>query len=95
MNSIAEVQTPLAATYLARLCKHFSKKIPVEYSETEGQACFPSGHCRLLAEAETLTFHCEAEDPAALAHMQTVISHHVSLFTRHNPLVVAWRSCGD
>lgn len=91
ISCIGEVQTPLAATYLARLCRHFSKKIEVEYGETEGHARFPFGSCRLQAGAQTLSFHCQAEDPEALSRMQEVIGRHVGMFTRRNPLTVTWR----
>jgi uncharacterized protein len=94
-SSIGEVQTPRAAIYLKHLCKHFSEEIPVEYSETEGFAHFPFGECRLLAKAQTLTFHCEAKDAAALAKMQDVIDKHIVMFTKRNPIILAWRNEPD
>jgi len=94
ISSIGQVQTPLASTYLQRLCKHFSKKIEVEYGETKGYAAFPYGRCRLQADAETLIFHCETEEAEAMLVMQDVISRHVGMFTKRNPLTVTWRDNG-
>lgn len=93
--SIGEIQTPLAASYLKRLCKHFSQEIPVEYGETEGIAHFPFGQCRLQAEAQVLSFHCQAEDATALARLQEVIAKHVVMFTHRNPMTVTWRNQSD
>ena len=90
ISSIGQVETPMAVTYLQRLCKHFSKKIRVEYGETEGLAAFPYGRCRLLADDGTLSFHCETEGPDAMLVMQDVISRHVGMFTKRNPLTVTW-----
>jgi hypothetical protein len=90
--SVGEVQTPLAFTYLKFLCKHFSNEIPVEYTETEGFAQFPFGKCRLSAETQILSFHCEAENTTALDRMQEVIDKHVVMFTRRNPVIVTWRT---
>lgn len=95
ISSIGEVETPLASTYLTRLCKHFSKKIEVVYDEAEGHARFPFGDCRLLADTRTLSFHCKAEDSEAMARLQDVINQHVGMFTRRNPLLVNWTNPGD
>jgi uncharacterized protein len=94
-SSIGEIQTPLAASYLQRLCKHFSLEIPTEYNGSEGVASFPFGQCRLLAETQTLTFHCEAEDSAALDRLQEVIAKHVVMFTQRNPVTLTWRTQTD
>jgi uncharacterized protein len=91
ISTTGTVQTPHADAYLIRLCKHFSKKIAIEYGENTASAHFPFGYCRLIAQAQqTLLFCCEAEDLARLEQMQTVIEQHVGMFSRQNPLVVSW-----
>lgn len=83
-------ETPRASTYLDRLCRHFSKKIPVEHDETAGHARFPFGECRLEADETTLRFHCRADDEASLAKIMDVIERHVWMFTKRDPLEVEW-----
>ncbi|WP_255991428.1 DUF2218 domain-containing protein [Chitinolyticbacter albus] len=89
MRSIAHITTPDATKFLFKLCKHFAKKIPVEFDETRGRAEFPFGVCELAATATTLTFACEAS-AATLAQMQSVLEQHLALMTRRDPLPVVW-----
>ena len=89
------VATPQASTYLVRLCKHFSKKISVEYDPEDGSrghARFPFGECRLAANESELSFNCSADDSAALEQIQEIISLHVGMFTKRSPLQVDWRT---
>lgn len=87
------VATPLAGTFLVRLCKHFSKKINVDYdpeNAREGFASFPFGECHLRANEEQLTFACRAESAEAMAEMQKIIGLHVGMFSRRDPLSITW-----
>lgn len=91
ISSTGTVKTPHAESYLLRLCKHFSKKITIEYGENIASAHFPFGYCRSIAQdQQVLLFYCEAEDLTKLEQLQSVIEHHVGMFTRQNPLVVTW-----
>jgi len=90
INSQGHATTPLAATYLERLCKHFGKKIPATWDANHGTAEFPFGRCEMEARSDTMFFNCSAADPAAMTQLQNVISSHVAMFTKRSPLVVAW-----
>jgi hypothetical protein len=79
-----------ASRYLQRLCFHFSRKIPVQYDEREGNAEFLWGHCKLLAQDGVLSFDCQARDLEALGKIQFAIDSHVTLFSRKQPVAVAW-----
>ena len=85
------VPTPEASRYLQRLCHHFTKKIAVTYDAVRGEAAFPWGHCTLRADAAALHFDCTAADADALARVQYAIDAHVVLFSRRNPMAVAWQ----
>ena len=85
-----QVTTPEASRYLQRLCYHFSRKISVQYDSQQGEAQFPWGHCRLRADSDTLSFVCSADNAEALARVRHAIDAHVALFSRKNPMVVAW-----
>lgn len=86
------VPTPEASRYLQRLCFHFTKKIAVTYDEQRGDAAFPWGRCLMHADGEALHFDCRAADAEALARVQFAIDSHVTLFSRKQPIVVAWRA---
>lgn len=92
MNLISEghVVTPMAADYLGRLCKHFAKKVPAVWDASDGVADFPFGRCELRADAHRLSFRCTAPDGETMARLQAVISDHVGMFTKRNPLRVCW-----
>ncbi|WP_205700925.1 DUF2218 domain-containing protein [Jeongeupia sp. USM3] len=82
--------TPDGARFLFKLCKHFAKKIPVEFDERHGRAAFAFGHCTLTATDESLRFDCVSDSDEALARLQSVVVDHLALMTRANPLPVAW-----
>lgn len=82
--------TAESSRYMTRLCYHFTKKIEVTYDDTQGLAHFPWGLCRLTALEDGVGFECEAGDAEKLAQVQNVIDAHVALFSRKNPLRVAW-----
>ncbi|RFA29000.1 hypothetical protein CAI21_11150 [Alkalilimnicola ehrlichii] len=90
VRSEGRVETPKASNHLMRLCKHFSRKISVQYDEHSGLALFPWGSCRFKAEEGLLTFDCESADEAGMKELQQVLTIHVGMLSRRNPLPVHW-----
>ncbi|GHD56849.1 DUF2218 domain-containing protein [Jeongeupia chitinilytica] len=86
----ASVATPDASRFLFKLCKHFAKKIPVEFDEHHGRAEFAFGACTLSASETELRFDCDSQSDEALARLQSVLVEHLALMTRANPLPVVW-----
>ncbi|BCL74789.1 hypothetical protein JHS3_05250 [Jeongeupia sp. HS-3] len=86
----AAVATPDAARFLFKLCKHFAKKIPVDFDERQGRAEFAFGTCTLSASETELRFDCDSQNDEALARLQSVLVEHLALMTRANPLPVVW-----
>jgi hypothetical protein len=84
------VQMEDASRYMVRLCHHFSKKIAVVHTPQQGVAQFPWGKCTLTAQVQGIHFLCEAQDRDGLERVCNVINSHVSLFSRHMQLSVAW-----
>lgn len=84
------VNTPLAKSYLFKLCKHFARKIPVEFDETSGLACFPYGRCHFTASETALTFLLTAENESQLQQLQQVIEHHLQLMRRAPDPALLW-----
>lgn len=82
--------TDRAPAMLYKLCKHFAKKISVEFDESHGRAQFPQGVCILYADAAELSFVCECDSAEQLAALQTIIDLHAALLTRREPQPVQW-----
>ncbi len=77
--SRSTMQTAHARKYLVQMCKHYSHKHDVAYSETKGVCTFPMGEARLVADEHTLHFELEAE-AGDLSRMQTIIENHILRF---------------
>ncbi|QIE54382.1 DUF2218 domain-containing protein [Pikeienuella piscinae] len=89
-SSTAIITTSRASIYLQQLCKHFSHKVPVEFTAEAGSVSLPFGNCALTAEDDTLTLAVTAE-PDELARMRKVIGDHLARFAfRENP-EIEWR----
>ena len=89
--SLAHVPTDKAERYLQQLCKHWSHKFRVTFSETEGQIDFLDGRsCGLKARDSEL--EVSAVGPAdQLAQLQTIIEKHVQRFAhREGELAFRW-----
>jgi uncharacterized protein len=90
-TSQARLATPLARRYLTALCSHFTRKITVEYTEEHGLARFAQGECELSLDGDVLVLNCRAPDENALASIENVLSLHMKLFTRRDPVTLSWQ----
>lgn len=72
--------TPNGSKYLQQLCKHFSHKIDVEFTETEGTATFAFGAAHLIADKSGLTIRFELEEADTLPSAKGVIDSHLERF---------------
>lgn len=88
--------TASASLYMTKLCKHFRHKIAVEFDERTADAQFPSGRCRMRAEADALHFACQAEDAVAAERIRFVLDDHLVRFARKEGLAIVWsEEAGD
>ncbi|WP_047394551.1 DUF2218 domain-containing protein [Chitinibacter sp. ZOR0017] len=92
----SQVNTELGKQYLFKLCKHFARKIPVEFSETEGVAQFgqperPLGQVEFNADAEHLRFTVRATDEAAARQLQAVVESHLQLMRKAENPALDWQ----
>jgi hypothetical protein len=85
-------QLPAAepARVMARLCFHFSRKVPAQHDAAQGQVEFEWGCCRFSVRDQALDLELEAPDEERLQRLRGVIDAHVALFSRKQPLAVAW-----
>jgi hypothetical protein len=94
-SSQARVSTDRPERYLTQLCKHFSHKLPVEFTDSEGKLTFSSGVCHLRAESGTLVLDATAADAESLDRTEDVVARHLVRFGARNELVVTWTRTGE
>ncbi|WP_051278859.1 DUF2218 domain-containing protein [Chitinilyticum aquatile] len=90
VQSQTQINTELAKQYLFKLCKHFARKIPVDFDDSQGLARFPIGECRFLADSSTLQFRLSAPDPEQLQRLQRVLEEHLQLMRRAPDSALDW-----
>ena len=87
----ARVPTENGARYLQQLCKHWSHKLDVQWSENEGIVRFPAAVATMTADPGALTVSVEAEDDETLQRMKGVVASHLDRFAfKEAPLPFAW-----
>lgn len=101
-QSQATVPTAQASRYLQQLCKHWSHKLAVEFTDTRGRVVFPRdvrgadwpGEAVLLLEAGAEALECQltASAEAQLTGLKGTVERHLDRFAfREAPLSFPWR----
>lgn len=84
-------KTASGPKYLQQLCKHWSHKFEVEFSETRGQVRFPSAVAILEAHADALLITLKTEDAEAVERLKETVASHLDRFAfREAPLPFEW-----
>ena len=86
----ARIATPHASKYLAGLCSRFARSAPAKLDGDEGRIDLPFGPCHLSAFPGSLALVVEADDDAALAHLQWVVANHLKRVAPREPLQIDW-----
>lgn len=77
-RSSTSVQTQNGSRYLKRLCKHWSHKFDVAYTDEEGRVPFGDDRlCIFKASPESLAIAIEAPDQEAIARLEQVVADHL------------------
>ncbi len=88
-------KTVSGSKYLQQLCKHWSHKFEVEFSENRGQVSFPSAVATMEASADALLVTIETDDLEAVERLKTVVANHLDRFAfREAPLPFEWSASG-
>lgn len=61
------------ARVMARLCFHFSRKVPATHDEHQGRVEFEWGLCRFEVRADGLALDLTADDAAQLDRLRGVV----------------------
>ena len=86
----ATIPTDSPERYILRLCKHFSHRVPSQWSNGKGQVDFAMGQCWLSAQKSALSVLCQAENPTDLEEIQETIKSHFDRFAQQEQLVLHW-----
>ena len=91
VRETAQVPTGQGARYVQQLCKHWSHKLDVQVTDTEGIVHFANAVATMTAGSEALTVTVEAEDDETLQRMKGVVASHLDRFAfREAPLAFDW-----
>lgn len=93
-QSQATLHSEHVAKYLVTLCRHFARKVPATWDETQGQIEFPAGVTTLAVceKNQTLTFVCQGESEQKVAAQQAVINSHIDMFSRRESITLDWQA---
>ena len=72
------------------LCNHLARKNKAHYEGDKGYIEFIDGKCEVIATANALTFHAEAESADALEHVKRVVGKHLLRFTPGEDIQFTW-----
>ncbi|HLV77966.1 MAG TPA: DUF2218 domain-containing protein [Marinobacter sp.] len=95
ITSKASIQSPNAARYLTRLCRHFSHKVTAEWDDTRGRVEFAMGTCFFEASGNSLNLTTEAATQEDTEKVQEIIGSHLVRFAAAmkdaEELTVTWQ----
>jgi hypothetical protein len=84
-------RTASGSKYLQQLCKHWSHKFEVEFSESRGQVRFPDAVATMEVNADALLVTIEADDEVSVEQLKGSGVRHLDRFAfREAPLPFEW-----
>lgn len=78
LGNLAMDQT--ISKYLQQLCKHFSHKLEVAFTEASGNIHLPTGPAELIASSDTLLVSVSVEDELEMDRAKRIIDNHLVKF---------------
>ena len=90
MKETAKIATNNGSIYIKRLCKHFSHKVPAEFSNDKGQVNFSIGDCIMKSDENHLEFLVSADSEKNLEATKDTVIRHLHKFSRDEELTVKW-----
>ncbi|UYF99582.1 DUF2218 domain-containing protein [Halomonas sp. GD1P12] len=91
--SRAEIATQSGGRLINRLCKHWSHKLEVEYTESDARIVFAEkGTCLMYADADKLSVSIETLDEASLDQLEGVVENHLVRMAKDETLEIVWEN---
>ena len=93
LEAKVEIHSANASKYLTVVCRHFARKVPSEWNETQGTVEFPVGTSRFAVneQRDRLTIVCSANTQEELDVQKSIIEGHVHLFSRREKIGLEWQ----
>jgi hypothetical protein len=87
----ANVPTANASKYIQQLCKHWSHRLEVDFTEQKGVVRFPDAVVTLVVQPDDLTVTIDAQEKETVERMKDVVASHLDRFAfREAPLKFDW-----
>jgi uncharacterized protein len=87
----ANVPTANASKYIQQLCKHWSHRLEVDFTEQKGVVRFPDAVVTLVVQPDDLTVTIDAQEKETVERMKGVVASHLDRFAfREAPLKFDW-----
>ena len=87
----ANVPTANASKYIQQLCKHWSHRLEVDFTEQKGVVRFPDAVVTLVVQPDDLTVTIDAQEKETVERMKGVVASHLDRFAfREAPLRFDW-----
>lgn len=90
-QSTSTIHSEHAKKYLVVLCRHFARKVPATWTDTEGSVEFPVGLCTMSATDSQLNIHCQANQQDKLLAQQSILDKHMDMFSRRETINLVWQ----
>jgi hypothetical protein len=76
----ANVPTANASKYIQQLCKHWSHRLEVDFTEQKGVVRFPDAVVTLVVQPDDLTVTIDAQEKETVERMKGVVASHLDRF---------------
>ncbi|MDC6166803.1 DUF2218 domain-containing protein [Paucibacter sp. XJ19-41] len=87
----SHIATERADAFLFKLCKHFGRRVPVQFDASRGEVQFDAGLCRMESRDGLLLFDCSAADREGALLLTRIIDGHVAMLMKQPGLALDWQ----
>lgn len=92
METRADLSTAKGRQYIASMCQHFGRKVPIRNDGATGQIELPFGICQMTASDTTLTLTVTAECQTDLERAAEIIGSHLERFAFRERPDITWHT---
>lgn len=84
------LETDQGKLYLNKLCKYFSRQVPVSIINLQGRIDLHCGLCRIQVTDKYIHFHIDVDNNHDIDKVERVIAEQVSRITHHEKPNLQW-----